>query len=80
MESDIQGGNDLIEALVEAREKRGLTQREMAKLVGCPQSTIARIESKKVSPRLIIVMKMAKALGAEIKLSNEELPIRINKR
>lgn len=56
------------------RMLRGLTQKELAKLVGTRQPSIARLESGKSEPRLSFLRKVAKALGArlEIELVPEE--------
>jgi DNA-binding XRE family transcriptional regulator len=51
------------------REKKGLSQRELAERVSTTQSAIARLEGGKVSPSLPTLDKIAAALGAEVSLS-----------
>ena len=51
------------------REKKGLSQRELAERVGTTQSAIARLEAGNVSPSLPTLDKIAAALGAEVSLS-----------
>lgn len=51
------------------REKKGLSQRELAELVGTTQSAIARLEAGNVSPSLRTLDKIAGALGAEVSLT-----------
>lgn len=51
------------------RERKGLSQRELAELVGTTQSAIARLEAGNVSPSLRTLDKIAAALGAEVSLS-----------
>lgn len=51
------------------REKRGLTQRELADRVGTTQSAIARLEAGHISPSLPTLDKVATALGAEVSLT-----------
>lgn len=58
----------LVEALIEYRNKRGLTQKQLAELVGTKQSSIARFESGKYNPTFAFVNKLADALGAKIKV------------
>jgi predicted transcriptional regulator len=50
------------------REKKGLSQRELAERVGTTQSAIARLEAGSVSPSLPTLDKIAHALGAEVSL------------
>lgn len=40
----------LIGKMIEAREKKGLSQRDLAKLCGIKQPAIARLESMKTTP------------------------------
>jgi ribosome-binding protein aMBF1 (putative translation factor) len=51
------------------REKKGLSQRELAERVGTTQSAIARLEGGNISPSLPTLDKIAHALGAEVSLS-----------
>jgi predicted transcriptional regulator len=50
------------------RDKKGLSQRELAERVGTTQSAIARLEAGSVSPSLPTLDKIAHALGAEVSL------------
>lgn len=54
--------------VIELREKHGLTQLELAKLSGVPQSQISRIERGVTSPTTTTVAKIAAALGADLQL------------
>ncbi|MGE5444570.1 MAG: helix-turn-helix transcriptional regulator [Ignavibacteriales bacterium] len=55
------------EKIKKAREARGLTQEQLAKLLDKKQPYIARLESGKYNPRLDILRKIAKVLGVEPK-------------
>ena len=48
------------------REKKGLSQRQLAELVGTTQSAIARLEGGRISPSLPPLDRIANALGAEV--------------
>jgi len=48
------------------RLERGLTQKELAELVGTQQSSIARLESGKTRPTLSFLQRIAKALRAQL--------------
>ena len=55
-------------AVMEAREKAGLTQEQIAKKAGIPQSTIARIE-KGNNTSINTMTKIALALGKTLDIS-----------
>lgn len=52
--------------LVSKRKELGYTQRDLAKMTGIKQSSIARLESNLVSPKLITVLKICKALDIDL--------------
>ncbi len=53
----------LIGKLIEARESRGVTQKELAEMTGLKQSAIARLESMKATPQIDTLFKLLKPLG-----------------
>ncbi|MFO7680536.1 MAG: helix-turn-helix transcriptional regulator [Chloroflexota bacterium] len=50
------------------RLQKGLTQAELAELVGSHQSSIARLESGRVAPRVSFLQKVVEALGGELEI------------
>ena len=50
------------------RIQKGLTQTELAEMVGSHQSSIARLESGKVAPRVSFLQKVVEALGGELEI------------
>jgi ribosome-binding protein aMBF1 (putative translation factor) len=58
----------VIEAVMSARLKKGISQKELAKRVGTKQSSIARFESGSYNPTLSFVQKLANAVGTKIKV------------
>ncbi|MBP5718075.1 MAG: helix-turn-helix transcriptional regulator [Abditibacteriota bacterium] len=56
----------IIDSLVAERRCRGMTQKELASACGLTQSVIARLESKKATPQLDTLLKVASALGCDI--------------
>jgi transcriptional regulator with XRE-family HTH domain len=50
------------------RIRRGLTQKQLAKLVGTHQSSIARLESGNTQPRLSFLRRVVNALGARLEV------------
>ncbi len=57
---------DLGMRLKELRTKRGLSQTELAELVGVTPSTISQVESNLIYPSLPALLKMAEVLSVEI--------------
>ncbi|RLC89368.1 MAG: transcriptional regulator [Chloroflexi bacterium] len=50
------------------RIMRGLTQEQLAALVGTKQPSIARLESGKVEPKLSFLRRVVEALGARLEV------------
>ena len=63
----------LVVRLSELREEQGLTQQEVASLMGTSQPVVARLEAGGRDPRLSTVERYAAALGVDlvVKLSKE---------
>lgn len=58
----------VVEAIIEKRIKKGLTQVELARKMGTKQSAISRLESGAYNPSLAFLAKAAKALGARLEI------------
>ena len=65
-EKRTKGGLDLGLRLKEMRTKRGLSQTELAKLVGVTPSTISQVESNLIYPSLPALLKMAEVLSVDV--------------
>ena len=59
----------IISAMIEQRNALGLSQRELASMCEIPQSSVARIESCKTTPKLDTILKIFKQLGLSITVS-----------
>lgn len=53
----------IISAINNRRHELGISQRELAKLCDIPQSSVARIEAKIVSPNVETLLKIMRPLG-----------------
>jgi transcriptional regulator with XRE-family HTH domain len=53
----------LIGKLIEAREAKGLSQKELAELAGLKQPAVARLESMKATPQIDTLFKILQPLG-----------------
>lgn len=58
----------IIDALIELRHVRGMTQQELADAASMSQSVIARFETKKSMPQLDTLLKIAEALGCDFRI------------
>lgn len=56
----------IIDSLIEQRRSKGMTQKELAEASCLTQSVIARLESKKATPQLDTLLKVASALDCDI--------------
>lgn len=59
----------LVSQLIEARIKKGLTQKELADEIGVKQSAIARVESGTSNPTLAFLEKITQATDSELIIS-----------
>lgn len=57
---------ELIGKLIEAREKKGMTQTQLAEAAGLKQAAVARMEKMKVTPKIDTVIKLLRPLGYKL--------------
>jgi transcriptional regulator with XRE-family HTH domain len=55
--------------VADRRKERGLSQADLAKLVGTTQSAIARLESGGRPPRIDTLLRIANALDADLHIA-----------
>ena len=67
-EAEIQLEMDIIEAVIEARKKNKLTQRELSKKSGVKQPVIARIEKYANSPQTNTLIRLLYPMGYTIRV------------
>jgi DNA-binding XRE family transcriptional regulator len=58
----------LVRALVDARERAGLTQAEVARRMGTTQPAVARLERGEADPRLSPVERYAEVIGWRVEV------------
>ncbi len=63
----------LIEAIIDARIKRGITQKILAKRMGTKQSVISRLESGNANPSFSFLKRLARALETDIQIKFNQL-------
>lgn len=64
----------LILAVVEAREKSGMTQKQLSELCGVKQPVIARLESAAHSPQINSMIRILKPLGYTLAVVKDQPP------
>ena len=57
---------EIAERIRRARERRGMTQAELAARIGSTQPALARLEAGGVTPNLDTLQRIAEALGLEL--------------
>ena len=66
---------EVAQMIYDARTSAGLTQSELAQLVGTTQSVIARLEDSEYGRHsLSMLMRIARALGRQLSISMETHP------
>lgn len=65
---DLQPEFAIIQALIDARVKKRLSQEELAKRMGTGQAVISRLENANASPSLSLIKRLADALGLKVEL------------
>ena len=59
----------LVQAIIEKRLRKSLTQAELARKIGTRQSAISRLESGRANPSLAFLGKVARALDVGLEIS-----------
>ena len=58
----------IIKAMLDAREDKNLTQKDLAEITGINQADISRLERGSANPSLKTIKRLAKGLGCSIKI------------
>lgn len=72
MSEIVDSRQKIISQLISARLEKGLSQEQLAKLIGTQRSNICRIESGSQNLSIDMLVKICSALGKDINLSLEE--------
>ena len=59
----------LASAVIDVRNRAGLTQRELARKMGTTQPVVARLESGRSRPSMRTLERLAKATGSRLRIS-----------
>ena len=69
---EVENISSIISSMVEQRNLMGLSQRDLATLCGISQSSVARIESLKITPNLDTLLKIFHQLGLKLTVTKDE--------
>jgi len=58
----------IVERIIRARVKEGITQAELARRMATKQSTISRLESGQANPSLAFLRRLAEALNSDLEI------------
>lgn len=64
----LQPEREIIKAIVEARNSKGLTQKELSSISGIAQGDISKIETGTANPSIRTLQRLATAMGMVLKL------------
>jgi len=68
---ELQPEFKIVEVIIRARIKKGVTQKKLAQRMKTKQSAISRLESGNANPSLNFLKRLASALGGTLKISFE---------
>ena len=58
----------MIQAIIDARVKKGITQKDIANKIGTKQSVISRLESGRANPSVLFLKRLASALNSTLEI------------
>ena len=58
----------IVRAMINAREKTGMTQKELSEKTGITQADISRLENGNANPSLKTLQRLAEGMGMTLKL------------
>lgn len=64
----LQPEHALIQAMIDARQESGITQKELAKRTGIAQVDISKLERGNVNPSIRTLQRLAKGMGKVLKI------------
>ena len=66
---ELQPNMDFVKAIIDARIKQNLSQKELSKLTGINQSEISKLESGERNPSIKLLQRLADGMGLTLKIS-----------
>lgn len=66
---EIEEVSDIVSSIIRRRQELGISQRALAERCGIPQSSVARIETLKTTPKLDTLVKLMQALDLKLQVA-----------
>lgn len=66
---EIEALTEIVSSVIKKRTEMGISQRELAAECNIPQSSVARIESFKTTPKLDTLMKLMRPLRLKLQVA-----------
>jgi predicted transcriptional regulator len=66
----IEEVSNIVSSIIRRRQELGISQRTLAERCGIPQSSIARIETLKTTPKLDTLVKLMRALNLKLQVAS----------
>lgn len=66
---EIEEMTTIVSSIIKRRQELGISQRSLAERCGIPQSSIARIETLKTTPKLDTLIKLLQALDLKLQVA-----------
>lgn len=66
---EIEEVASIVSSIIRRRQELGISQRDLAKRCGIPQSSVARIETLKTTPKLDTLIKLMQALNLKLHIA-----------
>ena len=64
----LQPEHTVIQAMIDARKKSGMTQKELAEITGIAQGDISKLERGSANPSIRTLQRLAKGMGMILKI------------
>ena len=64
----LQPEHTVIQAMIDARQKSGMTQKELAEITGIAQGDISKLERGSANPSIRTLQRLAKGMGMILKI------------
>lgn len=66
---EIEMVSDIVSSIIRRRQELGISQRAVAEYCGIPQSSVARIETLRITPKLDTLVKLMQALNLKLQVA-----------
>ena len=66
---EIEEVSEIVSSIIRRRQELGISQRDLAARCGIPQSSVARTETLKTTPKLDTLIKLMQALNLKLQVA-----------